>query len=34
MICEFEAADAEAVRASLRASETPFERVWVAQLYQ
>jgi Nickel responsive protein SCO4226-like len=34
MICEFEAADAEAVRASLRASETPFERVWVAQLYK
>jgi uncharacterized protein DUF4242 len=34
MICEFEAADAEAVRASLRAAEAPFERVWVAELYK
>jgi len=29
MICEFEAADAEALQASLRAAETPFGRVWV-----
>ena len=34
MICEFEAADAEAVRASLRSAETPFDRVWPAQLYK
>jgi hypothetical protein len=33
MICEFEAADAEAVRASLRSAETPFETVWVARVY-
>jgi hypothetical protein len=32
MICEFEAPDAEAVRASLRSAGTPFERVWSAQL--
>jgi hypothetical protein len=30
MICEFEAADAEALQASLRAAETPFGRVWAA----
>ena len=34
MICEFEAGDAESVRASLRAAATPFERVWVAELYK
>jgi hypothetical protein len=32
MICEFEAADAEAVRASLRSADTPFDRVWSAQV--
>jgi hypothetical protein len=32
MICEFEAPDAEAVRASMRSSGTPFERVWPAQV--
>ncbi len=30
MICRFEGADAEAVRATNRAAEAPFERVWVA----
>jgi hypothetical protein len=30
MICEFEAADAEALRASLRTAETPFGRVRIA----
>ena len=32
MVCEFEAADAEAIRVSLHESQTPFERVWSAQL--
>jgi len=32
MICRFEAADAEAVRATNRAAEAPFDRVWVADL--
>ena len=30
MICRFEAADAEAVRATNRAAEAPIDRVWVA----
>jgi len=34
MICEFEAADAEAVRASLRSADTPFDRVWSAQVFK
>ena len=33
MICEFESADAEAVRASYRSAEMPFRAVWVAELY-
>jgi hypothetical protein len=32
MICEFEAPDAEAVRASLHSAATPFDRVWSAQV--
>jgi hypothetical protein len=32
MICEFEAADAEAVRASMRESQVPFDRVWPGRL--
>ena len=32
MICEFEAADAEAVRASMREAQTPFDRVWSGRL--
>ena len=32
MICRFEAADAEAVRATNRAAEAPFDRVWVANV--
>jgi hypothetical protein len=34
MICHFEAADAEAVRASLHSASTPFDRVWSAQLLE
>jgi hypothetical protein len=33
MVCEFEAADAEAVRASYRSAGVTFERVWSAELY-
>ena len=33
VICEFEAADAEAVRASYRSAGVPFARVWVATVY-
>jgi hypothetical protein len=32
-ICEFEAPDAESVRAALRSAEVPFDRVWSADLY-
>lgn len=35
VLCEFEAADAEAVRASYRGADVPFERVWtVGWLYK
>jgi len=34
MVCEFEAPDAEAVRASYRSANVGFERVWVAELYK
>jgi hypothetical protein len=34
MVCEFEATDAEAVRASYRSANISFERVWSAELYQ
>jgi hypothetical protein len=34
MICEFEAADAEAVRASHRSAAVGFERVWSADVYR
>ena len=34
MICEFEAPDAEAVRASLRSAEVAFERVWSSEVYR
>ncbi len=33
MICEFEAADAEAVRESARSAGIPFDRCWPAVLY-
>jgi hypothetical protein len=33
MVCEFEAADAEAVRASYRSAGVAFERVWTAEVY-
>ncbi|HSY25028.1 MAG TPA: DUF4242 domain-containing protein [Polyangiaceae bacterium] len=32
MVCEFEAADAEAVRESLREAGVPFDRVWPGKL--
>jgi hypothetical protein len=34
MFCEFEAADAEAVRASYRSAGFAFERVWNAELFE
>ena len=34
MVCEFEAPDAEAVRASYRSAGVAFERVWSAYLYK
>jgi hypothetical protein len=34
MVCEFEAADAEAVRASYRSAGAPFERVWSTHVYK
>jgi hypothetical protein len=34
MVCEFEAADAEAVRASYRSAECAFDRVWSADVYK
>ncbi|MEO8033683.1 MAG: DUF4242 domain-containing protein [Acidobacteriota bacterium] len=33
MICEFEAADAEAVRASARSAGVPFDSCWTADMY-
>ena len=33
MICEFEAVDAEQVRASARSAGIPFERCWTADLF-
>ena len=33
MICEFEAADAEAVRSSFRSAGVAFMRVWAAEQY-
>jgi hypothetical protein len=33
MVCEFEAADAEAVRSSYRSAGVRFERVWSAEVY-
>ena len=33
MVCEFEAVDAEAVRASYRSAGVGFDRVWVAEVY-
>jgi hypothetical protein len=33
MICEFEAPDAESVRAALRSAGISFERVWTAQVF-
>src|ERR1700730_178560 len=33
MVCEFEAPDAESVRQAYRMSETPYERVWTADVY-
>jgi hypothetical protein len=34
MVCEFEAVDAEAVRASYRSAGEPFDRVWASYLYK
>jgi hypothetical protein len=34
MICEFDAPDAESVRASHRSAEVAFERVWSAEVYR
>jgi hypothetical protein len=34
MVCEFEAPDAEAVRASYRSAGVAFDRVWSAHLYK
>jgi hypothetical protein len=34
MICAFEAADAEAVRAAYRSAGEAFDRVWVAEVYE
>src|SRR5262245_26808174 len=34
MICEFEAADAEALRGALRSAGVPFTRVWSAEEYR
>ena len=33
MFCEFEAPDAEAVRDALRSAGIPFDRVWLAQVF-
>jgi Nickel responsive protein SCO4226-like len=33
MICEFEAADAEQIRASARAAGVAFDRCWTADVY-
>jgi len=33
MVCEFQAADAEAVRTSYRSAGVRFDRVWTAELY-
>jgi len=33
MVCEFEAADAEAVRSSYRSAGMPFDRVWATEVY-
>ncbi|HYT69132.1 MAG TPA: nickel-binding protein [Vicinamibacterales bacterium] len=33
LVCEFEAADAEAVRTSYRSAGINFDRVWTAELY-
>jgi hypothetical protein len=33
MICEYEAPDAEAVRAVQRTAELPFDRIWTAQVF-
>ncbi len=34
MVCEFEAPDAEALRASMRSAEVSFDRVWPAEVYR
>jgi hypothetical protein len=34
MVCEFEAPDAEAVRASMRSAEVAFDRVWLAEVFR
>jgi hypothetical protein len=33
MVCEFDAADAEAIRASYRSAGIAFDRVWAADLF-
>ena len=34
MVCEFEAPDAESVRASMRSADAAFERVWSTEVYR
>jgi hypothetical protein len=34
MVCAFDAADAEAVRAAYRSAGERFDRVWVAEVYE
>jgi hypothetical protein len=34
MVCEFEAPDAESVRASLRSANVKFERAWSTEVYR
>jgi hypothetical protein len=34
MLCEFEAPDAESIRAAFRSARVPFARVWTAELFE
>jgi Protein of unknown function (DUF4242) len=34
IVCEFEAADAEAVRSAFRSAGVPFTRVWTAEVFE
>ena len=33
-VCEYDAADAESVRSVQRASDSPFDRVWTADVFE